>query len=103
MTARIFCPAASATQSAPGANPRWQLRYDPESAREADPLMGWTSSSDMKAQIKLSFATKEEAIAYAERNGLAYRVEEPKLATAKKRLASYSDNFKTSRVGLWTH
>jgi len=103
MTARIYCPAASATQSAPGVKHPWALRYDAESARAADPLMGWTSSSDMKAQIKLAFGSKEEAIAYAERNGLAYRVEEPKPATAWRRIASYADNFKTNRVGLWTH
>ncbi len=53
MTARIFCPAASATQSAPGVKQPWMLRYEPESPRAADPLMGWTSSSDMKSQIKL--------------------------------------------------
>ncbi|MFY9628463.1 MAG: ETC complex I subunit [Methylocystis sp.] len=103
MTARIFRPSVSATQSAPGAGKSWTLRYDSESARAIDPLMGWTSSSDMKAQIKLTFDTKEEAIAYAERNGIPYRVEEPKPSTAKRRIASYSDNFKTSRIGLWTH
>ena len=42
--------------------------------------MGWTASSDMKSQIKLNFETKEEAVAYAERNGIPYRVEEPKAA-----------------------
>ena len=65
--------------------------------------MGWTSSSDMKSQIKLSFGSKEEAIAYCERNGIAYRVEEPKPATGWRRIASYADNFKTNRLGLWTH
>ena len=50
----------------------------------------------MNRQIKLRFATKDEAIAYAERNGLAYRVEEPKL-DHDRRTFSYSDNFKTSR------
>jgi hypothetical protein len=103
MTARIFCPAASATQSAPGVKQSWVLRYEPESPRAADPLMGWTSSSDMKSQIKLTFDSKEEAIAYAERNGLPYRVEEPKPATAWRRITSYADNFKSNRVGLWTH
>ena len=103
MTARIFCPAASATQSAPGVKQPWMLRYEPESPRAADPLMGWTSSSDMKSQIKLTFDSKEEAIAYAERNGLPYRVEEPKPATGWRRITSYADNFKTNRVGLWTH
>jgi hypothetical protein len=63
--------------------------------------MGWTSSSDTNPQVKLWFATREEAVAYAEREGIAYRVEEPKAMT--RRVMSYSDNFKTNRVGQWTH
>jgi hypothetical protein len=63
--------------------------------------MGWTSSGDMKSQIRLRFGSKEEAIAYAERNGLAYRVEEA--SVAKRKIQSYSDNFKSSRLGQWTH
>jgi hypothetical protein len=103
MTARIFCPEVSVTQSAPGVKRCWVLRYDPEKPRSIDPLMGWTSSSDMNAQIKLTFDSKDEAIAYAQRNGLAYRIEEPKPATASRRIVSYSDNFKSTRKGLWTH
>jgi hypothetical protein len=102
MTARIFRPAPSATQSAPGEKP-WVLIYDRASPREIEPLMGWTSSSDMKSQIKLRFDTKEEAIDYAKRNGVAYRVEEPRPNNASRRIVSYSDNFKTSRIGQWTH
>ena len=64
--------------------------------------MGWTASSDMKSQIKLTFETHEEAIAYAERNGIPYRVEEPKEATGGV-IVSYSDNFKTNRIAPWTH
>ncbi len=103
MTARIFCPAPSATQSGPGPAKPWRLVFAPESPRSIDPLMGWTSSHDMKQQLRLSFATREEAVAYAERNAFAYRVEEPGPNLASRRTASYSDNFKTSRVGLWTH
>jgi hypothetical protein len=104
MTARIFRPAPSATQSGPGAQKPWALAFEPESARGIDPLMGWTSSSDMKAQIKLRFATREEAVGYATRNGFAYTVEEPKPETASRRvLSSYSDNFKPTRIGQWTH
>lgn len=101
MTARIYRPAKNATQSGLGKTKLWRLDYTPESAREIDPLMGWTSSSDMKAQIKLSFETREEAIAYAERNGLAYRVEEPH--EVARRQLSYSDNFRFNRVAPWTH
>jgi hypothetical protein len=81
----------------------WRLDFEPELPRSIEPLMGWTSSADMRQQVRLNFATKEEAIAYAERNGLAYRVEEPKPNLAARRGVSYSDNFKTSRIGLWTH
>ncbi len=81
----------------------WKLDYDPETPRVIDPLMGWTSSGDMKQQIRLRFATKEEAIAYSERNGVPYRVEEPGSNLAPRREASYADNFKTTRIGLWTH
>ena len=101
MSARIYQPAASATQSGKAASKDWVLVYEPEVAMQVEPLMGWTSSNDMKRQIKLRFGTREEAVAYAERNGLAYRVEEPKLVVPK--VFSYSDNFKTSRRGQWTH
>ncbi len=103
MTARIYRQSPSVTQSGPGHARPWRLDFDLEAPRSLDPLMGWTSSGDMKQQIRLRFATKEEAIAYAERAGVPYRVEEPKPDTASRRTASYSDNFKTSRIGLWTH
>jgi hypothetical protein len=81
---------------------RWLLEYDAESAREIEPLMGWTSSSDMKSQLKLWFDSAEDAVAYAERNGIAYRVEREAVAKPRKGM-SYSDNFKFTRVGQWTH
>ena len=68
MTARIYLPTRSAMQSGQ-AKDKWLLEYEPESPRQIEPLMGWTSSGDMKAQIKLRFETKDEAIAYAKRNG----------------------------------
>lgn len=101
MTARISCPAKTATQSGFAKSRRWLLEFDRNSPREIDPLMGWTSSSDMNAQVRLWFPTKEEAIAYAEREGLAYVVIEPNAVTRK--ILSYSDNFRTTRIGQWTH
>jgi hypothetical protein len=55
----------------------------------------------MRAQVKLKFASKEDAVAYAERSGIAYRVEEPKLVETK--ILSYSDNFAPNRVVPWSH
>jgi hypothetical protein len=101
MSARIYMPAKPATQSGTALSNLWILEFDPETPREVEPLMGWTSSGDMKSQIRLRFGSKEEAVAYAERNGLAYRVEEA--SAAKRKIQSYSDNFKSSRLGQWTH
>ncbi len=101
MVARISSPAKTATQSGKAKTARWLLQFEPASAREIDPLMGWTSSGDMDQQVKLWFDSKEEAIAYAERHGLPYVVSEPH--RAGRVTASYSDNFKTSRVGPCTH
>ena len=101
MSARIYRPAKTATQSGAAKSRRWLLEFEPEQPREVEPLMGWTSSGDMKAQIKLWFDTKEEALDYATRQGLDARVEEPGVSTRK--VLSYSDNFRTGRLGQWTH
>ena len=101
MSARIYKPSPSATQSGKGATKLWVLVYDPASAPQVEPLMGWTSSSDMNRQITLRFATRDEAVAYAERNGIAYRVEEEK--PVERKVLAYSDNFKSTRRGMWTH
>ena len=54
-----------------------------------------------RQQLRLRFDTKEEAIAYAEREGIAYRVEEP--TESRRRTMSYADNFKFNRTAPWTH
>ena len=101
MTAKIYRPARNAMQSGKGKSDLWLLEYEPELRLTADPLMGWTSSADMKQQLRLTFETKEQAIAYAERNGIAYRLEQPH--APKRRGMAYADNFKFNRVGQWTH
>ena len=101
MVARIYRPSKTAMQSGSANTARWLLEYEPESARELEPLMGWTSSRDMRQQIKLWFDTKDEALAYAARNGIPATVEEPQ--EAKRRVMAYSDNFRFNRVGQWTH
>ncbi len=78
MTARIFKPAKTAMQSGTAQTREWQLDYEPEQPRAIEPLMGWTSSGDMKQQLTLRFDSKEEAVAYCERKGIAYQVFEPK-------------------------
>ena len=65
MRARIYRPAKNAMQSGRAGTKLWRLDYEPESPREIDPLMGWTSSGDMRSQLCLGFDSAEEAVAYA--------------------------------------
>jgi hypothetical protein len=101
MTARIFKPARTAMQSGTGKTKQWLLEHEIETPRRIEPLMGWTSTEETQQQVRLWFDTAEEAVAYAQRNGIAFRVIEPNVAATK--VLSYSDNFKTSRFGQWTH
>jgi hypothetical protein len=101
MTARIYKPARTAMQSGQAKAKEWMLDYEPEQRRTVEPLMGWTSSSDMKQQVQLQFDTKDEAIAYCERHGIPYQVFEVK-PHARPRI-SYSDNFAYPRREAWTH
>jgi hypothetical protein len=101
MLARIYKPAKTAMQSGAAKTKEWVLDYVPEEPREVEPLMGWTSSGDMKQQVRLRFDTKEEAIAYSERHGIPYRVFEAK-ESARRKIA-YADNFAFGRSDPWTH
>ncbi|KQT53204.1 ETC complex I subunit [Aureimonas sp. Leaf454] len=101
MVARIFRPARTAMQSGKAGTREWLLMYEPEEAKKVEPLMGYTSSGDMLAQIRLSFESREAAVEYAERNSIPYRVEEPKDPTRRK--VSYTDNFRYDRRQPWTH
>jgi hypothetical protein len=101
MVARIYKPAKTAMQSGTAKTKLWVLEYEPETPRSVEPLMGWTSSSDMRQQLRLSFDTKEEAVAYCERHGIPYQLAEPKPAV--RRTISYSDNFAYGRRTPWTH
>jgi len=104
MSARIFQPARNAMQSGKGKADLWLLQFDAQTPRSSDPLMGWTSSSDTKQQIKMRFDSKEDAIAYAKREGIAFIVQESPTASPSKRPGkSYSDNFKYGRTANWTH
>jgi len=101
MTARIYKPAKTAMQSGRAYTKGWVLYFEPDEPRQVEPLMGWTSSGDMRQQLRLRFASKEEAVAYCERHGIAYQVFEATPPT--RRVMSYSDNFAFNRRDAWTH
>ena len=92
MLARIYRPAKTAMQSGKAKSRDWRLEFEPASARTLDPLMGWTSSTDMNGQVRLTFETQEEAVAYAAKNGVEVEITAPPVRTLK--IQAYADNFR---------
>jgi len=101
MLARIYRPAKTAMQSGKAKTRDWLLEFEPAAAKRTDPLTGWTQSTDMNGQVRLTFDTREEAVAYAQRHGIPFQLFEPK--EPKKIIKAYADNFATNRRQSWTH
>ncbi|WP_114389667.1 NADH dehydrogenase ubiquinone Fe-S protein 4 [Notoacmeibacter marinus] len=91
-TARIFKPCRSVMQAGRANTRHWVLEFTPRSAPFIEPLMGWTGSRDTLRQVRLTFPTKESAVAFAERHGLPYSVHAP--PEERLQLQSYADNFR---------
>jgi hypothetical protein len=94
--ARIYRPTRTATQQGGAQSQEWALDFDPAQRRFREPLMGWVSSGDTRTQLRLRFATRDEAIAYAEKNGIIYDVDEPKTKVIRPK--SYAANFAWNRI-----
>ena len=103
MRARIYKPAKTAMSSGTAKTHDWILEFTPSEARQVDPLMGWTSSGDTQAQVRLRFETKDAALDYAETHGIQAQVTEPKPRKPNIRPGGYGENFATNRRGAWTH
>ena len=88
---RIYRPAKTAMQSGRSNTQDWVLEFEPSDRLQPDALMGWSGSHDTSRQLKLRFPTKEDAVAYAKRRGLSYRVQVPKDRVVKPK--AYADNF----------
>lgn len=103
MRARIYKPAKTAMSSGTAKTNVWVLEHVVTEARSVDPLMGWTSSDDTQAQVKLTFDTKEAAVDYAAAKGIDVSVQDPKARKLNIRAGGYAENFATNRRGAWTH
>ena len=101
MQARIFRMAKSSTQSGTGRTQDWVLAFAMPEHQRPDPLMGWIGGGDTQNQVSLRFDSQEEAVAYAQANGIAYAVEIPPSRVIRPK--AYADNFKFGRVENWTH
>jgi hypothetical protein len=92
MSARIYQIQKNAMQSGKALTHKWVLDYAPAQAKTPDPLTGWAGSGDTQQQLKLSFPSQEAAIAYAQKQGIAYTVIPTPPKTLK--LQAYADNFR---------
>ena len=78
------------------------MEFEPRDARRSDLLMGWTVTADTESsQVRLEFASKDEAVRYAEAHGIAFQLADPK--PAKRIIKAYADNFAFGRRIPWTH
>ena len=100
MQVRIYKPAKTAMQSGQRNTKEWVLETEP-APKEIDPLMGWTARGTPCSRSSSSFATLEEAKAYAEKNG--WQLHRRAAAMRAIRPKAYADNFAYNRVGRWTH
>ncbi len=92
MKAKIYQPAKNAMQSGRANTQYWVLEYELETPRRPEQLMGWTSAGDTLNQVHMKFDTREDAVAFARKEGLEYTVGETHARKIKAR--SYVDNFK---------
>ena len=91
-TARIIEEQRRTTQSGRARDGRWTLEFERVEQLRPDPLTGWAGSGDTPTQVRLSFETKEEALAYATRNG--FDVHLVPAAPVALKLQAYADNFR---------
>ncbi|HSK30445.1 MAG TPA: ETC complex I subunit [Candidatus Limnocylindria bacterium] len=92
----IYRPSKTAMQSGLRNTQRWVLEFDAGSEKFVEPLMGWTGSADTTSQLRLRFNSRDAAVAFAERHGLKYTIQEPKVRRIRPK--SYAENFAYDRV-----
>jgi len=101
MFAKIYRPSRTAMQSGQAKSRSWVLEFEPSMAKQPDPLMGWNSTTDTASQVRLKFDGKEQAVAYANKYGIPFRVtEKPEIVRKPK---TYASNFSADRKEPWSH
>jgi ETC complex I subunit conserved region len=94
----IYKPAKSAMTSGRAGTKRWLLEFEPQSAPFIEPLMGWTGSTDPLAQVRITFPSREAAVAYAQRQSLDYEVREP---AGSKKARAVVNTLPAQPMPLW--
>src|SRR5262249_22827072 len=90
--ARISEIERKTTQSGKAHSGRWLLEFERQQPLRPDPLTGWNGSGDTNPQVRITFQTKEAAIAYCEKHGFQYHLLPS--APVKLKIQAYADNFR---------
>ena len=90
--ARISELERKTTQSGKANAGRWLLEFERQQPLRPDPLTGWNGSGDTNPQVRMTFRTKEAAIAYCDKHGLTHHVVEA--APVRLKIQAYADNFR---------
>ena len=90
--ARIIENSRRTTQSGRARDGKWTLEFERQQPQRPDPLTGWSGSGDTDTQVRISFNTKDEALAYAEAKG--FTVHLIPAAPESMKIQAYADNFR---------
>ncbi|PUU80192.1 ETC complex I subunit conserved region-domain-containing protein [Tuber borchii] len=92
-TVRIYKPSKAATQSGNWNERQWRMDWDVLSRghRWENPLMGWQSSGDSMQGTHIFFKSREDAVAFAEKQGYKWLIQEPNERAFRAK--TYSANF----------
>lgn len=93
MSARIFKPSKSVTQSGSKNSKRWLLEFTLEKPQDIDPLTGWIGGDQVyPQQVRLSFKSLEDAVNYAKNANIEFEVITPN--EQQRKTKSYLDMFR---------
>ena len=90
--ARISEIERKTTQSGKAHAGSWLLEFERAEAMRPDPLTGWNGSGDTNTQVRLTFDSKDAAIAYCQRHGLEHHV--VAASPVRLKIQAYADNFR---------
>ena len=90
--ARISELDRKTTQSGRANAGLWLLEFERQEPLRPDPLTGWNGSGDTRPQVRMTFQSKEAAIAYCDKHGLQYHV--VPAPPVRLKLQAYADNFR---------
>ena len=94
-------PAKTNMQSGLNKTKNWTIEFEFDGTLKKDVLMGWNSSSNTSKQLKMNFASLEDAISWCQKNSYEYVISDQTKKIVKPK--SYASNFSNNRKVSWTH